>query len=98
MTNIVYRQMPAPRELPQQIPAHRAKAWMQKPRVGANFWCKSPGMRGGMVMDEIDTCINSRKATVLLSFVFKDSQQQHRLPRNMIIECHVRSDLSLPGA
>ena len=35
---------------------------------------------------------------MLLSFVFKDSQQQHCLLRNMIIECHVRSDLSLPGA
>ena len=42
--------------------------------------------------------INSREATVLLSFVFKDSQQQHCLLRNMIIECHFRSDLSLPGA
>ena len=35
---------------------------------------------------------------MLLSFVFKDSQQQHCLLQNMIIECHVRSDLSLPGA
>ena len=35
---------------------------------------------------------------MLLSFVFKDSQQQHCLLCNMIIECHVRSDLSLPGA
>ena len=35
---------------------------------------------------------------MLLSFVFKDSQQQHCLLRNMIIECHVRSDLSLHGA
>ena len=41
--------------------------------------------------------INSREVTVLLSFVFKDSQQKHCLLRNMIIECHVRSDLSLPG-
>ena len=30
---------------------------MQKPQGGANFWCKSPGVRRGMVMDEIDTCI-----------------------------------------
>ena len=37
--------------------------------------------------------INSREATVLLSFAFKDGQQQHCLLRNMIIECHVRSDL-----
>ena len=42
--------------------------------------------------------VNSRDATVLLSFVFKDSQQQHCLLRNMLIECHVRSNLSLPGA
>ena len=42
--------------------------------------------------------INSREATVLLSFVFKDSQQQHYLLPNMIMECHVRSDLSLPSA
>ena len=35
---------------------------------------------------------------MLLSFVFKDSQQQHCLLRNMIIKYHVRSDLSLPGA
>ena len=39
----------------------RAKARMQKPQVGANFWCKSLWVRkrggGGMVMDEIDTCI-----------------------------------------
>ena len=35
---------------------------------------------------------------MLLSFVFKESQQQHCLLRNMIIKCHVRSNLSLPGA
>ena len=35
---------------------------------------------------------------MLSSFVFKDSQQQHCLLRNTIIECHVPSDLSLPGA
>ena len=35
---------------------------------------------------------------MLLSFVFKDSQPQHCLLLNMIIECRVRSDLSLPGA
>ena len=42
--------------------------------------------------------INAREAAVILSIVFKDSQQQHCLLRNMIIECHVRSNLSLPGA
>ena len=34
---------------------------------------------------------------MLLSFVFKDFQQQHCLLRNMIIECHVQSDLSRPA-
>ena len=44
MAKIVYRQMSAPRELSQQIPP--AKGRMQKPQGGANFWCKSPGVRG----------------------------------------------------
>ena len=58
MANIVYRQMPAPQELLQQIPAPRAKAWMQKPQGGGKFLVQVPGVRGrGMVMDEIDTCI-----------------------------------------
>ena len=35
---------------------------------------------------------------MLTSFVFKDSQQPHCLLRNMIIEYHVRSNLSLAGA
>ena len=55
MAKIVYRQMPAPRELSQQIPP-REKLGCKSPRVGANFWCKSPGVHGGMVMDEINTC------------------------------------------
>ena len=41
--------------------------------------------------------INSKEATVLLSFVFKNSQEQHCLLRNTIIKCGVRSTLSLPG-
>ena len=59
MAKINYRQMPAPRELSQQIPALRAKARMQKPQGGGNFWCKSLGVvgGGGEVMDGIDTCI-----------------------------------------
>ena len=54
MAKIVYRQMPAPRELSKQIPPSG-----KSPRVMAKFWCKSPGVHGGggMVMDEIDTCI-----------------------------------------
>ena len=60
MAKIVYRQMPAPRELSQQMPASRAKARMQKPQGGANVCCQSQGCvggGGGMIMDEIDTCI-----------------------------------------
>ena len=59
MANIVYRQMPAFRELSQQIPAPQAKAWMQKPQGGGKFLVQvSGGARGLMVMDEIDTCIS----------------------------------------
>ena len=58
MANIIYRQMPASRELPQQIATPRAKAWMQKPQGGAHFSYKSPGVHEGMVIDEIDTCIS----------------------------------------
>ena len=48
MANNVYRQMPAPRELPQQIPAPRAKPWMQKPQSGGKFLVQIPGgARGG---------------------------------------------------
>ena len=58
MANIVYRQIPAPRELPQQIPAPREKAWMQKSQGGGKFLVQIPGDARGMVMDETDTCIN----------------------------------------
>ena len=55
MANIVYRQMLAPQELSQQIPA--PKPGSKSPRVGETFWCKSPEVHEGMVMDGIDTCI-----------------------------------------
>ena len=43
MAKIVYRQMPAPQELSQQIPAPRAKARMQKPQGGGKFLVQIPG-------------------------------------------------------
>ena len=61
MAKIVYGQMPAPRELSQQIPARGQNLGCKSPKVGANFWYKSPGVRGGMVMDETDTCIKKEK-------------------------------------
>ena len=61
MAKIVYRQMPAPRELSQQILAPRAKARMQKPQGGGKFLVQIPGGARGMVMDEIDTCIKLMK-------------------------------------
>ena len=60
MAKITYRQMPAPRELSQQISTPWAKARMQKPLGGAKFLVQIPGggmCVGRMVMDEIDTCI-----------------------------------------
>ena len=51
--------MPTPRELSQQIPTPRAKTRMQKPHGGGKVLMQILGVRGGgMVMDEIDTCIN----------------------------------------
>ena len=46
MAKIVYRQMPAPRDLPHQIPT-RAKIRMQKPRSGGKFSVQIPGGAGG---------------------------------------------------
>ena len=48
MAKIVYRQMPAPQELSQQIPALRAKAGMQKPQDGDKVLVQiTGGARGG---------------------------------------------------
>ena len=58
MAEIVYRQMPAPRDIPQKMPAPRAKIRMQKPQSGGEFSVQIPGgARGGMVMAKIDNCI-----------------------------------------
>ena len=37
MANIVYRQMPAPQELPQQIPAPEQKLRFKSPKVWGKF-------------------------------------------------------------
>ena len=53
MAKIFYRQMPAPRELSQQIPTPGQKLGCKSPRVGTKFWCESPGCAGRMVMHEV---------------------------------------------
>ena len=58
MAKIVYRQMPTPQELPQQISTPLAKGSMQKPQGRGKFLEQIPGGAWGMVMDEIDTCIS----------------------------------------
>ena len=73
MVKIVNRQMPVPRELPQQIPTPWAKARMQSLRVGANFWCKSPGVCGGMVMAKIDSCITRGSSLQNFMKIWRDS-------------------------
>ena len=60
--------MPAPWGRPNKSPP----PW-QKLGIGANFWCKSPGVRGGVkVMNEIDTCISFYKSVVSLRAQLKD--------------------------
>ena len=54
----VYRQMPANRDLSQQIPDPGQKLGPKSPRAGTNFKCKSTGVHGeGMVTAKIDSCI-----------------------------------------
>ena len=43
MGKIVYRQMLAPQELPQQMPTPWAKSRMQKPQGGSKFLVQIPG-------------------------------------------------------
>ena len=60
MAKIVYRQMPTPQELPQQISTPPlAKGRMQKPQGRGKFLEQIPGGARRMVMDETDTCISS---------------------------------------
>ena len=47
MAKTVYRQMPIPQELPQQIPTPFAKARMQKPQGRGKFLEQIPGVHGG---------------------------------------------------
>ena len=60
MAKIVYRQMPAPRDLPQQISAPGRKLGCKSPEVEVDFRYNPRGCVGeGMVMAKIDSCITS---------------------------------------
>ena len=58
------RQMPRPSGVIATNPRPWQKLGFKSPRVGANFWCKSPGVREGIVMDEIDTCVRNRRWSI----------------------------------
>ena len=68
MAKIFYRQMPALRDLFQQIPVHGQKLAGQKPRSGGRFSMQIPGVRGGMIMAKIDSCIIKK---YVLSYYWK---------------------------
>ena len=58
MAKIVFDKCPPLGSYPNKSPPPGQKLGWKSPRMGANVWCKPPGVRaGGMVMDEIDTCI-----------------------------------------
>ena len=49
------------------------KLGCKSPRVGANFWCISTGVRGrGMVMDEIDTCMIKVRNNIKKNWLYVD--------------------------
>ena len=48
---------PPLRSYPNKSPPPGAKTRMQKPQGGGKFLMQIPGVCGGIVMDEIDTCI-----------------------------------------
>ena len=56
MAKIIYRQMHASPLGPTPTNPHpRQKLGCKNPGIWANFRCKSPGLRGGMVMAKIDS-------------------------------------------
>ena len=57
MASIVYRQMPSPLGAAPTNPCTSAIDWMQKRPGWGQIFGANPWVLGGMVMDEIDTCI-----------------------------------------
>ena len=73
MAKIVYKQMPVPRELPQQMPPSQ-KLGCKRPRVGANFWCKSWGCRGGWLWMKLIPALKSYQNLVHVKKSWNQSQ------------------------
>ena len=67
MAKIVYRQMPTPRELPQQIHPGQ-KPGYKSPRMGENFWCKSMGGARGWLWMKLMPALVSQPASQLTDF------------------------------
>ena len=61
MAKIVCRQMHAPLDIPQQIPAPSAKAGMQKPQDGGKFLVQNPGdAQGGWLWRKLIAALNHK--------------------------------------
>ena len=57
LTLFMLMQMPGSRDIVIYWPGPRAFSVVQNPGAGHTFRCKSPGVPGGMVTGQIDTCI-----------------------------------------
>ena len=57
LTLFMLMEMPAPGTSSFIGPAPRHFLLCKSPGAGQTFWCKSPGVPGGMVTSQIDTCI-----------------------------------------
>ena len=66
MAKIVYRQMPARRELPQQITAPGQKLGCKSPRVGANFGANPRGCAGGWLWQKSTAALFQLKTNQML--------------------------------
>ena len=70
MAKIFIDKCPPLKGYPNKSPPPGQKLGCKSPRTRANVWYKSPGVRGGMVMDEIHTCIITKQTfTTLLNII-----------------------------
>ena len=92
MAKIVYREMPAPRELSQQIPAPRAKARMQKPQDGGKFVVQiRGGARVGWLWMKLIPALFCKSVYFKLSNLFSNSLKK-KLDFNLKMTSHTSDD------